>query len=121
MRARGFLRVMYTRKTQPGLPAVFTEPSRLTSLERHVLTDLAARLAMSRALSVVSNPAAFAKELGDDLQEFLALHRVTGVAEERRTEAQEFLLQSAQEFVAACAQHPAASEPAATAPRRTRR
>lgn len=94
---------------------------RLTAIEQYVLTDLAARLALSRALSVADNPTAFAKAIGDDLQEFLTLHKVVGVGVGKKFEAEEFLLQKAQELVAACAQHPAAFEPAAIAPRRTRR
>jgi hypothetical protein len=95
--------------------------TRLTPVEQYALADLAARLTIARALSAADNPAAFAKALGDDLQEFLTLHRVTGVAVGRKHEAEEFLLHKAQELLAACAQHPAAYEPAATAPRRTRR
>jgi hypothetical protein len=93
----------------------------LTATEQFILTDLAARLAFARALSAADNPAAFAKAIGDDLHEFLTLHRVVGIGVEKKAEAEDFLLHKAQEFVAACAQHPAAFEPAATAPRRTRR
>lgn len=110
---------MFKRRTNPSIEPA--EPTTLTATEQYVLTDLAARLALSRALSVADNPAAFAKAIGDDLQEFLTLHRVVGVGVEKKIEAEEFLLQKAQEVVAACAQHPAAFEPAATAPRRTRR
>jgi hypothetical protein len=112
---------MYKRKLSSDSPLELVEPARLTPLERHVLSDLGARLAMARALSNADNPAAFSKAIADDLEEFLVLHKVTGVDAERRQEAHDFLLQSAQEFVAACAQHPAAFEPAATAPRRTKR
>lgn len=113
------LSIMFHRKSR--LHWDFPPPVQLTSVEKLILADLAARLALSRALSVVDNPSDFAKALGDDLHEFLTLHRVVGVSADKQYEAEEFLLHKAQELVAASAQHPAAVEPAAVAPRRTRR
>jgi hypothetical protein len=112
--------MMFNQKRPPRfLPLPRSYEAELTDKERFLLTDLAAKLALSRAIGMSCDPSTFAKALGDDLEDFIFVHRVTGLDSKKTETAKDFLMAAAQELVANCGVHPAATEPAAAG--RTRR
>ena len=99
-----------------GSPRFFKESSELalTRLEQFAIRDLAAHIAMGRALSLTGDPHAIAKRIGDDLPRFMMFHHITGIPTAKAAAGNEFLIEAAQTFLASSAHGPAAAFGAAT-------